>query len=290
MLSMETGTAALIFDSANWLEGASSGSYLDLETSWKPNLVGSMLIANGSVIGYYNLGQNVFDPTSIDEQLTFHAENVTISPDNNGYFDKIDDFILYQLRDARLVAVKVTDANTGEVYMQDGVSYLPRTPYDTTYAAPVPYSSYGLVPSWDGTDLDGNVLPSGTQCIMTITAYGDGEYPLVYNEEAGRVVTDFDAVISEEAVPTFNGHAMDMTGDVLSFPVVVDTVAPKLVNNAVSIYEENGRTYLKTSVYDEDGSIASVEVTPQVKRSYKEGYGDPSYEEVGTDRNNTFLF
>ncbi len=282
-------TAAPIFDSANWLESSPGGDYLDLETSWNPNLVGSMLIANGSVIGYYNLGQNVFDPTSIDEQLTFHAENVTISPDNNGYFDKIDDFILYQLRDARLVAVKVTDANTGEVYMQDGVSYLPRTSYDTTYAAPVPYSSYGLVPSWDGTDLDGNVLPSGTQCIMTITAYGDGDYPLVYDEEAGRVVTDFDAVISAEAVPTFNGHAMDMTGDVLSFPVVVDTVAPKLVNNAVSIYEENGRTYLKTSVYDEDGSIASVEVTPQVKRSYKEGYGDPSYEEVGTDRNNPFL-
>ena len=32
----------------------------------------------------------------------------------------------------------------------------------------------------------------------------------------------------------FNGHAMDKTGDVISFPVVVDYVAPKLENNAVS--------------------------------------------------------
>ena len=30
-----------------------------------------------------------------------------------------------------------------------------------------------------------------------------------------------------------------MTGDVISFPVVVDYVAPKLENNAVSVYEED---------------------------------------------------
>lgn len=140
---------------------------------------------------------------------------------------------------------------------------------------------------WDGTDLDGNVLPSGTQCVYSITAYGDGDYPTVYDEELGRYVTDVESIVPGVNEPTFNGHAFDMTGNVIAFDVMVDTEAPKLVNNAVTIYEEDGHTYLKGTFTDE-GSIASIQVAPVVTRTYKEGYGDPSYAESRVTLSDSF--
>ena len=173
--------------------------------------------------------------------------------------------------------------------MRDWASYSARSLFNSSYGVVIPYSAYGLMPTWDGTDKDGNKLPSGTKCIYTITAYGEGEYgDKVYNESENRDVTNFDSIIPDENEPTFNGHKMNKEGDVISFPVVIDTVAPKLKNNAVSFYEEDGRTYIKGTVYDEDGSIAAIQIMPYVTRTYKEGYGDPSYSQVGIDKNNPF--
>ena len=76
---------------------------------------------------------------------------------------------------------------------------------------------------------DGQVLPSGTKCTYTITAYGEGEYgDKIYDDTLGKDVTNFESIIPGENEPTFNGHEMDMTGDVISFPVTIDTVALNL--------------------------------------------------------------
>ena len=134
-------------------------------------------------------------------------------------------------------------------------------------------SLYYFTDAWDGTDLNGDVLPNGTQCVYTITAYGEGDYgDTVDNEELGRPVTDFESFVDGKE-PTFNGHKMDKTGDVLSFDVLVDTQAPKLENNAVTFYQKDGRTYMQGTVYDEDGSLASVAVHAQVSRTYTDSTG-----------------
>ncbi len=287
-------TEAPIFDSALWIdEPADTTNVNNNQCTWGVSVVGST-VQNPmyGIIDYLNLGQNVFDSTSNTDQTVYHPENITISPNGDEYFDRIDDYVLYQLRDAKVIVVKVTDQETGEVYFSDWTSYITRTLYNSSYGVAFPFSSYayGLVPGWDGTDMDGNVLPSGTKCTFTITAYGDGEYgDKVYEEETGLNVTDFDSVAAGSLIPTFNGHQMNMTGDVISFPVTVDTVAPKLENNAVSFYEKDGRTYMTGTVYDEDGTLASIEIVPYVVRSYKEGYGDPNYSEVGIDQTNPFL-
>ena len=131
------------------------------------------------------------------------------------------------------------------------------------------------------------MLPSGTECVYSITAYGEGDYgETVWNEEAGRWVTDFESIVPGENEPTFHGHAMDLTGDVISFDIQVDTVAPKLENNTVSVYEEDGRTYMTGTVYD-DGSIASVEIHPLVKWTYTDSTGKV-VEEYGLDMYNPF--
>ena len=63
---------------------------------------------------------------------------------------------------------------------------------------------------WAGTDLEGNPLPSGTECVYTIYAYTDGDYPSHVDETTGETVYDYDQVIPGENEPTFNGHAMDI--------------------------------------------------------------------------------
>lgn len=288
-------TAAPIFDQGNWTNEAADGqNVFNNESTWNVSLVGSTMVnwSTGEIISYLNLGQNPFDSKAVTDQTIFHGQNITISPNGDEYFDRIDDYILYQLRDAKMIVVRVTDAETGELYFADWNSYITRTLYNASYGTPIPMSAmyYGLVPTWDGTDMEGNVLPSGTKCNFEIIAYGEGDYgDKVYSEELGYEITNFDAVAAGEITPTFNGHEMDMTGDIISFPITVDTVAPELENNTVSIYEKDGRTYMTGTVYDEDGSLASIEVAPYVTRTYKEGYGDPNYSEVGVDTTNAFL-
>lgn len=284
-------TKAPIFDCALWLDDPEDGESIWNNTStWATTAVSSMDPGTGMPI---MLGQNYFDPIASNYGQTFyHQENFTISPNGDGILDAIDTFELYQLRQARLIVVEVRDQETDELYYHDYAQYVSMSTYNYSYGTAYPWSlSYFTPTNWDGTDLNGSVLPSGTKCTMTITAYGDGDYgDKIYVDEAGRYVTNFDAVDPTDPTtePTFNGHPMDKTGNVISFPVMVDTVAPKLVNNAVTFYEENGRVYITGTVEDSDGSIASVEIHPYVKRSYQAGYGDPSYYQYGIDSINPF--
>jgi len=257
-------TAAPIFDRSVWYETPADGESLFNN----PATFGHSFIGDVTMSGYINLGQNVFDANFGDQSL-YCPENFSISPNGDGILDGITDFVLYQLRDAKLVVVEVHDAETDELYYRDYAGWQFKSLYYPNYGYAIPASQFYFTnTTWKGTDLEGNTLPTGTNCVMTITAWGDGDYgEKIYAEDAGRLVHDFDAVASGEIVPTFNGHAMDMTGDVLRFPVVIDTVAPKLENNTVSFYEEDGRTYMTGTVYDEDGSLASVEVHPYVKRT-----------------------
>ena len=253
-------TAAPIFDRSVWYETPADGENLFNN----PYTMGHTFVGGTTMSGYLNLGQNAFD-SEFGEQGVYHVENFAISPNGDGVFDSINDFVLYQLREAKLVVDEVRD----ELYYRDYAGWQFKSLYYDQYGYSIPASQFYFTnTSWNGTDLEGNTLPTGTNCVMTITAWGDGEYgDKVYADDAGRLVHDFDKVASGEIVPTFNGHEMDLTGDVLSFPVTIDTVAPKLENNTVSFYVEDGRTYMTGTIYDEDGSIASVEIHPYVKRT-----------------------
>ena len=278
-------TAAPIFDSATWLDATWDGetSTWDADTTWGVSIMGYF-----DGYAFYNLGQNPFDSYAYDTQATYLEENITVSP--TGLFKCINDATLYQLRDSQVMVVEVRDKQTGELYYRDYASYLTKSLYNYYIQAAFPWSvSYFTDTYWDGTNLNGDVLPSGTQCVYTITAYGIGEYDTI--EEDGYELLDLSGVIPGENEPTFNGHEMDMTGDVISFDVMVDTVAPKLVNSAVTTYVgEDGHTYI-TGTFTDDGSIASVEIYPQVKRTYNttnNPYADASYYEYGLDYNNPF--
>ena len=269
-------TSAPILDRANWFDEPQDGeNVMNNDCTLGVNVVGSTIRSAGEVVNFLNLGQNIFDTDIAAEskQTVFHQENFAISPDGSGYFDAIDDLELYQLRDAKLFVTEVRNKETNELYFRTFNTYLPRSVYQSSYGVVLPMSLYYFTDAWDGTDLNGDVLPNGTQCVYTITAYGEGDYgDTVDNEELGRPVTDFESFVDGKE-PTFNGHKMDKTGDVLSFDVLVDTQAPKLENNAVTFYQKDGRTYMQGTVYDEDGSLASVAVHAQVSRTYTDSTG-----------------
>lgn len=269
-------TSAPILDRANWFDEPQDGeNVMNNDCTLGVNVVGSTIRSAGEVVNFLNLGQNIFDTDIAAEskQTVFHQENFAISPDGSGYFDAIDDLELYQLRDAKLLVTEVRNKNTNELYFHTFNTYVPRSVYQASYGVVLPMSLYYFTDAWDGTDLNGDVLPNGTQCVYTITAYGEGDYgDTVDNEELGRPVTDFESFVDGKE-PTINGHKMDKTGDVLSFDVLVDTQAPKLENNAVTFYQKDGRTYMQGTVYDEDGSLASVAVHAQVSRTYTDSTG-----------------
>ena len=284
-------TAAPIFDEANWFDEPEDGSDVNNNHyALGVNVMGSTVQNNGEVVNFINVGQNPFGNsiTETSTQTVFHKGDFTISPNGDGYLDSFDDLELYQLRDAKLIVSEVHDKETGELYYRDFLSYMPRSVYNSNYGVVIPYTIYYFTNGWKGTDLEGNILPSGTECVYSIVAYGDGDYgDKIYNDEAGRDVTDFES-FKDGKEPTFNGHAMDKTGDTLTFDVLVDTEAPKLVNNSVSFYEKDGRTYMTGTVEDGNGSIASIEVDAQVSRTYTDSNGK-EVTEYGIDMTTPFM-
>ena len=273
-------TAAPIFDNALWIDAPEDGQdVMNNASTWG---VSSVAFYDG--YNFSDLGRNPFGDIT---QPEYHGENITLSP-GGSYMSVINDFVLYQLREAKLVVVEAKDAETGELYYRDSSAYQEKTYYNASYGMAIPSSvQHFTITTWRGTDLAGNFLPNGTECVFTITAYGDGEYPMVYDSASEGYVPDFTAIIPGENEPTFNGHAMDMTGDVISFPVLIDSDAPTLENGAATLSVRDGRTYL-SGTFTDGGSLASVTVYPQVMRTYKEGYGDPAYSEYGLDYNNPF--
>ncbi len=278
-------TAAPIFDRASWA-GATAQLVedhwvYDVEEDYSWGI---------SVASYYtgadfiDLGFNPWAAGGIEE---YHPGNFTIAP-GTGIIQDVNNLVLYQLRDAKLLVIQVRDAETNDLYFMTYGTEIPRTSTETDVA--IPYLAQKLL-TWGGTDLDGNPLPNGTECIYSVLAFGDGDYPMGVDELGPY--TDYSQIDLDDpdTWPTFNGHKMDMTGDVFSFPVRIDTEAPKLVNSAVSCYTQDGKTFLSGTVTD-NGALAAVMVYPQVVRTYnmeRNPYADPSYAETSIDRSSPFL-
>lgn len=169
--------------------GDTALDYLDYYTS--PNM-GYTLNTSTQELFYY-LGGNILDyEPFVESHISFST------PESDGTYYYADAFYLepYQLRNARHLIMTVTDAETGEVYYVDDTEYLPKAVYDVDAQDWLATGSF----MWDGTDADGNYVPSGTVAHV-----------------------QFDAVL-----PYSHDEAEDGTlfEDVWSFDVTVDYTAP----------------------------------------------------------------
>ncbi|MDD6643009.1 MAG: S8 family serine peptidase [Faecousia sp.] len=169
--------------------GYSGFDFLDYYTS--PNMGYSFDTTEYSTL--YCLGGNIFD------YEPFYEEHMTITtPESDGTYYWTDSFALqpYQLRNARHLIMTVTDAETGEVYYVDDTEYLPKAAFDTDAND---WTAFGIF-VWDGTNADGEYLPTGTVAHV-----------------------QFDAVLPYSNDPEADGTFVE---DVWSFDVMVDSTAP----------------------------------------------------------------
>lgn len=264
-------TAPAIFDAHTWLESA-NGSLWNNENTWSNIVVGYY---NG--YGFTNLGQNPMDPNAETYQEVYHEENIAISP--NGLVSGVNDFLLYQLRDTRVIVLEARDAVTDELYYRDVEPFLPKTLYSGDYGVPVPMSAMYMTESWDGTKMGaaqpngtftgrGDPIPSGTRVIFTIAGFGEGDYSaLGQTTFGGRSVTNYWNIdLSNPGTwPTFNNHEMDMTGDIIEFEILIDKERPRLKDGMISSFTDQGRRYFTGTVTD-NAALAGVEIIPQVRR------------------------
>lgn len=158
---------------------------LDYYTS--PNMGYTAVFSDGmpdSLVWY--LGDNLYD------YVPFYEEHINFTTDDNdadGYY--ANGFYLepYQLRNCRHLIMTVTDAKTGEVYFVDDTEYLPKAYFDTDNAA---WAAAGAF-YWDGTDKDGNFVPSGTLVNVKFDAV------LPYGETEKEDIWSFDALVDSTA-------------------------------------------------------------------------------------------
>ena len=142
------------------------------------------------------------------EYVPFHEEHIAIStPLSNGSYHYADLIYMepFMLRNARHLVMTVTDKVSGEVYFVDDTEYLPKAYYNTQMGS---WNSTGYF-AWNGTDPEGNYVPSGTVATITYDAvlpYGNGEQNNIWSFD---VTVDYTAPTLEEIV--FDPEAKTLT-------------------------------------------------------------------------------
>lgn len=164
---------------------------LDYYTS--PNMGYTAVVLDGvpqSLVWY--LGDNLYT------YVPFYEEHIGFSTlDTDGDDLYANGFYLepYQLRNCKNLIMTVSNKETGEVYFVDNTPYLPKAYYDTDNAA---WSATGAF-YWDGTDAEGNYVPTGTIVNINFDAilpYGETEKDNVWNFDC---LVDYTAPVIESA-------------------------------------------------------------------------------------------
>ena len=157
-----------------------------------------------------------------DDKIMYDPAHNVVSPNGDGLIDGIDDIYLSLLRNAKYLDFTYTIGDT-EV---ENYTFLnnTKTMFLTSYQDVVPliHSWYGMAP-YNFTDANGNVLPSGTEVLLTIDAYID----------------DGDEVID----------------DSIQIPITVDTKAPQILMVAA---DKDGDADLMYVFVSDDVAMAGV--------------------------------
>ncbi len=160
----------------------------------------------------------------------FDANNISVSPNFDGYMDYFVDIYVSLLRNAATLNFTYTDANTGEVYFDELIENAPKSYYYTAYGQVLPYVYSWYSNPYLFTDAEGNLLPHGTELTFSIKA-----------------TVDYDA------------HESNNASDEWVMPITVDMEAPELINSTSYKDEESGRYFMEVTVKD-DVAVAVVNI------------------------------
>lgn len=179
-----------------------------LEFYTSPNMAYTAQMSGGiptDLVWY--LGDNLFDYVEFYEE---HISFSTFDTDADGLYANGMYITPYQLRNCRNLIMTITDKESGEVYYVDDTEYLPKAYYDEDYAE---WSNTGSF-FWDGTDADGDYVPSGTKVTVQFDAvlpYGDTpvENILSFDCEVDYTAPVIESIVFDEEAQTLTVTASD---------------------------------------------------------------------------------
>ena len=207
----------------DWAEAPvlDDGYYWDyFNTGYAGNQYLSVLFTEygGDDYGYYP-GVNVY----VDEPVD--PSHISLSPDDNGYFDTISDIYVSTLRNAASLTFRYSNQETGEVYYELSEENVSKSVYYSAYGQIVPYVYTSIDGElYDFTDNEGNTLTNNTKLLLEVEAVG----------------VDADAEAETWAVP-----------------ITIDLEAPELLGASKTVDLDTGKKTL-TLTFSDNVSVSVV--------------------------------
>ena len=192
-----------MFDRGTWVEMANGVSDM---VPYLYQIIGN---GNALTIDYGNGNEMYFggNPVLPDE---------TFLPERNAFNNASDDVLVGQyftlIRNAAASKLLLTNADTGEVYIDQELGEVAAAYYDVNYGV-WQYTEQGVMLDWAGTDAEGNPLPEGTTVELSVVAA-----PAYYRNADGSF--DYDALGK---------------GAYLTTPITIDNTAPEASSIALDL-------------------------------------------------------
>ncbi len=185
-------TQAPVFDSAFWYDNSFWGAGDGIpEGDQYYTVMWTDLGGENWVLGF-----NPYSGAMGDENgnVIYDPANNLVSPNGDGYLDGLDLMYVSLLRNAKTMTLTYTV--DGQVMQVDEITNVSKSYYYNGSMYPWISGNYG-VPMYDFTDANGDVLPSGTEVLLTIEAevdYADGgdhsiQIPITVDTDAPTLVS-----------------------------------------------------------------------------------------------------
>ena len=226
------------------------GNYWDYADSEEGEVIGNQYI-NVLWTNFYGEASYYYPGANVYVEEPFDMSHISVSPNDDGYFDTVDDIYTSLMRNAEDLTYRFTNMETGEVYFDGTVHNINKSCYNIAYDQIVPNVMYwyaGEIGMWDWTDKDGNPLPNNTQVLVEVIAKGAYE---------------------------------DATSETWSVPVIVDIEAPDLLDAQIHKNLVTGETTLELTFRDN----LAMSVVAVTSSNGQVTYGKDAVEDVDPDEN-----
>ena len=168
------------------------------------------------------------------ENMPIDMEHITLSPNDDGSFDTVDDIYTSLLRNAGTLTYRYSNTTTGDVYYEYTAKNAYKSIYKAAYGSIVPnvYSWFeGEIPLWDwATDMEGNEIELTNNTKLLLEVIATGAY--------------------EGATP-----------ETWAVPITIDLEAPTMISATRVTDTENGTVSLELSLKDNVGVSAIALMT-----------------------------
>lgn len=203
-----------------------SGYYWEKEDESKASQYANVIMSK-----YGNSDQYVLPGINPYVEDEFDISHISLSPNNDGYYDEISVAYIALLRNARTLSFTYEDAMTHEVFDVDNQEYARKSSYSDASGQIIPFvyphtEDYEV---YDFTDENGEYLEDGRKVNLIVS--GNLEYAK---------------------------HDANNTFDTWTVPITVDTTAPEITMDEanITVDSKTGKQYIEVSFKDGVGVAA----------------------------------